>query len=86
MREKDNIIRTLVRFPNIPFNIIFIFIILLIAKGNTPIKQFLIESLDSKRNTAILEIYDKYAELYYPQKARYIIAITFYITIILWIF
>lgn len=56
------------------------------AKGPRPIKQFLTESLNSEKNTDIMVIYDKYADLYYPRIARYIVALTFYIVLLLWIY
>ena len=80
------VIRTLVRIPNIPFSVVFTFFVLMKTKGNKPFKKFLVESLNDKINIDILNLYDKYAKIYYPETATYIIATTFYILLLLWIF
>ena len=80
-------IRLLVKIPNTPLHLIFLFIILMKAKGNKPIIEFLVSYVTSEKHQAdTIDLCHKYFDLYYPNKARYIVAITFYILLFLWIF
>ena len=86
MRRISYILKILVKIPNIPIRSVLIFFVLKKAKGNKSFKQFVIDALNEKENVVMLNIYERYAEKYYPNEAKYIVAITFYVLLFLWVF
>lgn len=88
MNTLRSLITFLVRIPNIPFQIILTVIVIHKAKKGRDYKSFLAEgiNLEGQARADIMDLIAKYTSLYYPNGARYIIAITFYATLLIWLF